>query len=135
MKLTVHKCRNSTANNNSCATQGEIDTLFNTYRNFYLSFTYTNPVINPNLPDYISYYIEGNDYAIFSDNIAAEAWVYYADYEIVSDNSIWPFSQMKTETGLIVEGKSTIRPYGAFDDSALATLYLAKSPNSLKYKR
>ena len=32
------------------------------------------------MPEYITYYIEGNDYAIFSDNIAAEAWVYYTDY-------------------------------------------------------
>lgn len=40
-----------------CAPQSDIDNIFNTYGNFYLNFNYINSVINPNQPNFISYYI------------------------------------------------------------------------------
>jgi hypothetical protein len=50
----------------------------------------------------MSYYIEGYDYVIFSDKVGAEAWVEFTDYTIISDSSIWPFSDITTKQGCIV---------------------------------
>jgi hypothetical protein len=69
-QINVYPCQNDTQNG-TCASQEEIDSLFSTYGNFYLTVNYVNPVINPNLQEYISYYIEGNDYVIFSETIGS----------------------------------------------------------------
>ena len=55
VKLSI--CKNST-NYNNCAPQTVIDDTLNQYPNFYFRIKFTNPVINPNQPDYIQYYVE-----------------------------------------------------------------------------
>jgi hypothetical protein len=70
VQINVFPCQNDTQNG-TCASQEEISNLFDTYGNFYLTINYVNPVINPNEQDYISYYIEGNDYVIFSETIGS----------------------------------------------------------------
>ena len=101
ISIAVHPCRNETGV--TCASQAKIDQLFQQYSNFYLTYNYINPVINPNSVQFMDYYLEGNDYIIFSDKIGAEAWVYFSDYSIVTDNSIWPYSDNLYKKGCIVQ--------------------------------
>ncbi len=115
--------------------QTAIDELMRNKTNFYLSLQYINPVINPNEPDYMSYYLEGNDYVIFSATQGSEAWFFFSDYQITTDNSIFPFSQNSEETGVLVEYKAINHPYTVSEYTGYANLYLAKSSNSLKYNR
>jgi hypothetical protein len=69
-QINVFPCKNQTSND-TCASQEEISNLFTAYGNFYMTVNYINPVINPNEQEYISYYIQGNDYVIFSETIAS----------------------------------------------------------------
>ena len=72
---------------------------------------YINPVINPNQQNVINYYLESNDYVIFSSQIGSEAWVYFSDYTINTDDSIWPYAHNSQKKGFIVEQKAINHPY------------------------
>lgn len=94
IKIEIYQCSNATSNT-TCATNEEIDQIFETYSNFYLTYFYINPVINPNKPDHLSYFLEGDDYTIFSRDVGCEATVFISDYTILTDESILPLEQNK----------------------------------------
>lgn len=129
--IEVFPCANKT----TCATQLEIRELFQTHGNFYLSLNYVNPVINPNSVNFMDYYLEGNDYIIFSDTVGSQAWVYFSDYSVITDNSIWPYLEGLYKNGCIVEQKAINHPYTVSSGVPYASVYLAKSENSLVYNR
>ena len=55
--VRIYPCSNSSQFDRPCHPQAVIDQLFHQYINFAVSFHYTNPVISPTKPDYISYYL------------------------------------------------------------------------------
>ena len=57
LSLKVESCKNSSLNNNKCATKEIIDATFLNYTNFFLKVNVVNPVINPNQPEHIKYYL------------------------------------------------------------------------------
>ena len=44
-----------------------------------------NPIINPNQPKHIDYYLENKNYLIFSRNQGAQMSIEFSDYKIDSD--------------------------------------------------
>lgn len=133
--LSVTPCTNSSIFDRDCAPQADIDNLIATYHNFYLTMNYINPVISPTQPDHISYYLEANDYVIFSDTVGAEAWVYFSDFVINTDDSIWPLESNIVEKGSIVENKAINHAFSVTPMTPYASIYMAKSVNLLSYTR
>ena len=132
--LGIYPCNNAT-NNNSCAPQKEIDRIFSQYGNFIVNMNYINPVINPNQPNFISHYVDGNDYILFSKDTGSQLWLRFSDYTINSDNSIWPFKTNSVKQGLIVEEKANTQNYKITPGKPLAAIYMAKSANSIVINR
>jgi hypothetical protein len=69
---------------------------------FYFTLYYSNPVINSDRKDYKSYYLEDENYVIFGDSMGSLTYVYFTDYTINTDNSIWPFENWVTDQGALV---------------------------------
>jgi len=96
---------------------------------------YINPVINPNQQNFISHYVDGYDYLMFSKDTASRYWIRFADYTINSDNSIWPFTDNSVKQGLIVEEKAGTQPYKVMPGLPFAQIFLSKSANSIVINR
>ena len=96
---------------------------------------YINPVINPNQPNFISHYVDGNDYILFSKDTGSQLWLRFSDYTINSDNSIWPFTTNSIKQGLIIEEKASSQPFKVAPGNAHAAIYMAKSTNSIVINR
>jgi hypothetical protein len=48
---------------------------------------------------------------IFGKDIGSETYVYFTDYTIKTDYSIWPFSDINTDSGCIVEDLAVNHPF------------------------
>lgn len=68
----------------------------------YFDFYFTNPQINPDKKDYKQYYLEDMTYAIFGSDLGSETFLYFTDYTVSTDYSIWPFSNIVEDKGLLV---------------------------------
>lgn len=71
---------------------------------------------------------------MFGATIGGEAFVYIADYQITTDNSIWPYSHEEIDKGILIEDKLTFHPYTTFR-STYASYLVVKSPTRYYYKR
>ena len=96
---------------------------------------YINPVINPNQPNFISHYVDANDYILFSKETGGEAWLRFSDFTINSDDSILPFTTNSVKQGLIVEEKLSSQPYKVTPGLPYAGIFLMKSANSIVINR
>jgi hypothetical protein len=93
--FTVSPCNNATDPNRPCASQAEIDQLFLDHGDwFYFTFYYINTIVNPDQPTYKSYYLEDTAYVIFGKQMGVESYLYFADFDIQTDYSIWPFESI-----------------------------------------
>ena len=79
--------------------------------------------------------MDSNDYIIFSKDTGSELWLRFSDYTINSDNSIWPFTDNSIKQGLIVEEKASSQSYKVGRAKPLASIFLAKSANSIVINR
>lgn len=60
----------------------------------YFTVYFSNTQINPDKKNYKQYYIEDSSYAIFGRNIGSESFLYFKDYTVSTDYSIWPFTNI-----------------------------------------
>lgn len=51
------------------------------------------------------------DYVIFSQTLGSEIYYLFSDYEITTDNSIWPFSSYTVDRGAVVPSKAKTISY------------------------
>lgn len=67
--VSIGQCHNDTnsTSGNECTSQQIIDDFW-LYPRKYYTFYYTNPVINPDKKEYMSYYLEDATYVIFGPN-------------------------------------------------------------------
>lgn len=99
-------------------------------------YLFSNPVINPGQTDYIDYYLESLSQAIFSETLGSDNLINYADYEIDTDNSIWPFASSTKDIGVIMDGNMQSRPLTKTISSyTYLRMMLFKSSTSLKINR
>ncbi len=61
-------------------------------------------------------------HAVFSTSISSDNMINYADYEVESDNSIWPFPSISTDDEIVLDG-------------ILASRSLTKTLNTTIYSR
>ena len=72
ISVSVKSCVNSSTNGNRCANQSDIDATLQTFTSFQLKFNFVNSVINPNEPNYLKYYLEDRNFALFSKRSGTE---------------------------------------------------------------
>jgi hypothetical protein len=136
--FTVAPCNNATDPSRPCASPDEITQLFADNNDwFYFTFYYINTIINPDQPTYKSYYLEDTAYVIFSPEMGVESYLYFSDFSIETDYSIWPFSATLDDHGFMALTRPTTHPYAisALNHANYVTFALAKSPNSIFFAR
>lgn len=102
--ITASACNNLTDPDRPCASPQEIQDLFTAYENyFYFDIYYTNTQINPDEKDYKKDYIEDESYAIFGSSLGSENFLYFTDYTVETDYSIWPYQHIVKDSGVFVE--------------------------------
>lgn len=110
--FTVLPCNNATDPSRTCQSQAAVDALFAANANsLYFTYYFINSVINADSVDYIDYYLEDKNYAVFGANIAVDASIEISDYTINSDNSILPFKRFQQDHGFFVKDKALMHPY------------------------
>ena len=136
--FTVAPCNNATDPNRPCASPEAITQMFaDNYDWFYFTFYYINTIVNPDQPEYKSYYLEDTAYVIFGAEMGVESYVYFSDVNIETDYSIWPFSSMYEEVGFMTQNQPTSHPYviNPINQASYVTFGIAKSPNSIFISR
>ena len=101
----------------------------------YFDFYFTNPQINPDKKDYKQYYLEDGSYIIFGRSLGSETFLYFTDYTVSTDYSIWPFEHVIEDKGAIVEENAINHPFQTNINSTYLTFNLVKSANSIIYTR
>lgn len=104
---------------------------------FYFTFYYVNTILNPDQPHYKSYYLEDTAYVTFGSQIGVESYLYVSDYDISTDFSIWPFSNIIQDKGFMTNSMSTSHPYSlsASTQANYVTFGIAKSSKSTIFNR
>jgi hypothetical protein len=135
MAFQVYPCNNATDPSRPCASQEEIDQVFADNSDyFYFTFYFINTVINPDNPVYKSYYLEDEVYVIFGKELGTETRLYFSDFTINTDYSIWPFSDDVTDIGFMAESLNTQHPYAITQPgTAYVGMYINKDARSLIY--
>lgn len=140
IEVSVNQCSNSSvdpANPRYCASNELIDEYFaNNSQKIYFTIYFVNPLINPDIAEFRTFYLEDSNYIIFSKTGGEEAQIMMEDYTITTDNSISPLSDYSEVTGGIV-GKNAIknRYEVSADNPNYCTFFIFKSPNSRQIER
>jgi hypothetical protein len=138
VEIQVRKCSNSSGFAVPCATPTEIDQLFANETNFYFTIYFINPLINADSENFLSYYLEDSNYIIFSATGGAECQLMMEDYTIDTDESILPFSTIRTDSGGIITKNCIKNRYwidSTAPDALYGTFFLFKSPISRSITR
>lgn len=85
LEISVSRCTNSSDFANPCASDSEIDQFFKVEQNFYYTAYFINPLINADNQEYLSYYLEDSNYAIFSATDGEECQLWMEDFTITTD--------------------------------------------------
>jgi hypothetical protein len=139
IRIRVAPCNNATDPNRLCASSEAIQQNFvdnNGY--FYFTLYFINTIINPDQPEYKTYYLEDNAYVTFGAELGSESYLYFSDYNIESDYSIWPFTSKQEDDGFMTHNLPTSHPYSIkpTDTNVYYVVFgIAKSPNSVFISR
>lgn len=83
----------------------------------------------------MNYYLDDMNYVVFGSTFGSENYLYFTDYTILTDNSIWPFKNIQKEAGTIVQQNSLNHPFQTTINDSFIKFYFAKSPDSIIYNR
>lgn len=67
--------------------------------------------------------------------MGSETFLYFTDYTVETDYSIWPYTNVVKDQGCIVEELAINHPFETNINGTYVTFNLAKSTNSLVYTR
>lgn len=138
LDISVRKCTNSSNFTYPCASEAEIDLFFQQEKNFFYTVYFINPLINADNQEFLSYYLEDSNYAIFSAIAGEECQLWMEDFKITTDQSIIPFADENEETGGIVT-KNCIKNRYTIDrndtEAVYSTIIIFKSPISKTIER
>ncbi len=85
LDISVRKCTNSSNFTYPCASEAEIDLFFQQEKNFFYTVYFINPLINADNQEFLSYYLEDSNYAIFSAIAGEECQLWMEDFKITTD--------------------------------------------------
>ena len=86
-----------------CASAEEMNNLWNMLGGYLtLNFNYLNTFLNPDQQIYKQQYFQGSQYVYIGPTLGSDITVQIADYEIITDQSIWPFTDNVVDNGLFI---------------------------------
>jgi hypothetical protein len=135
LEVSVRPCSNRSGEERECAEQGVIDDFLSENGNFFFTAYFLNPLINADQQNYLTYYLEDSNYIIFSTTGGEEAQIHIQDFTIETDQSILPYSQIKTEKGGMVTRNALKNRYTIASAESYCTFFFFKSPTSLAITR
>ena len=94
-----------------------------------------NTIINPNNIDYLDYYVNTDNYFIFSKQVSIHSELMISDYTINTDNSILPYEDSHTDKGFIFDKIIYHTLTNSKGYTSYATFIFTKSQTSLVYER
>ena len=101
-----------------------------------LNFYYLNTFLNPDQPNYKQQYFEGNSYAFFGPTLGSDISLEIADFEIITDESIWPFTNNVIDDGLFIPKGADLKYFPKNEDYwNYATIQITKSTDKYTYNR
>lgn len=133
----MNQCSNSSLDPRPCVSNELINEYFaNNSQKIFFTIYFVNPLINPEIAEFLTYYLEDSNYIIFSQTGGEEAQLMMEDYTITTDNSISPLSDFTEETGGII-GKNAIKNRFEIspDNTNYCTFFIFKSANSRQIDR
>jgi hypothetical protein len=134
--VRVTACHNETDPDRPCAPQADIEAQsFHGKGFYYFNIYYSNPMINADQKDFISYYVEDRTYVMFGDSVGTESFLYFSDYTVTTDSSIWPYTSTQQTAGAIVEEPPNTCSFQTTKNGPFVLFNLVKSPRSIVYTR
>jgi hypothetical protein len=82
----------------------------------------------------LNFYLEDNNYIIFTDKLGSEGILFTEEYKITTDESIWPFAENRVDSGGIVTQFALKNPY-EIEEDVYCFFSFFKSGNSQIYHR
>jgi len=101
---------------------------------FFFSFLYVNPLINPGDSNYLSYYLDDRNYMRFTTQLGTMSSGFVKDYSIITDVSLMPYSQTVEDDGVVITDLFQNIAYQVTNDN-YASFFLMKSSSSVAYQR
>lgn len=133
--MTISKCTAKNRDSRPCANQSTINSLFAERGQLFFVVSLLNPLINPSQTlQYITTYLEDNNFIIFDQNTSELAGIDISSYNIQTDKGVLFFSDYFEESGLIVNNPlRAMAKDQAFDN--YLTLYFQSSSERISYFR
>ena len=85
LEVAVKKCTNESDPSRPCADPSQIEAFFEDQKSFFFTIYFINPLINPTNEEYLTYYLEDNNYIIFTKSLGAEGVLFMEGYSITTD--------------------------------------------------
>jgi len=101
---------------------------------FFFSFLYVNPLINPGDSNYLDYFLEDRNYMRFTTQLGMMSSGFVKDYSIITDVSLMPYSQTVEDDGVVITDLFQNIAYQVTNDN-YASFFLMKSSSSVAYQR
>ena len=99
-----------------------------------MNFYYVNPIINGGEIKYLKYYVEDSNYFTFSASTGVTANIYFSEYTITTDHSIFPWKDTTEDKGAIKVDPTNSQKY-SLTNTEYANIFLRKSSSSLEINR
>lgn len=91
---------------------------------------FINPILNPSEKDYLSYYLEDNNFIYFNNQTAEDEYLFAEEYTINSDNSLFVFPSNHTDLGFEIPNlatKSSFIPLNTSNKTLYGSFNILKS--------
>jgi len=127
-RILVSKCTNSSIyGNTTCATSAEVDAFIASQQIVTANLYFVNPVINAGSKTYIDYYLEDANYFTFNTLNGVSANMYFSEYSITTDHSIFPWKDTSVDSGVIGTGIALGQSYAVSSNNQYAKIYIRKA--------
>ncbi len=92
-------------------------------------------MINAGDTDYLNYYLEDSNYFIFNTATGVNANLYFSEYHIETDHSIFPWKDTTDDQGALTTSSANIQTYSVTSNNQYAKLYLRKGSQKIDITR
>lgn len=99
INIKVKPCNSSASLGTICASQSQLDQIFGSKQSIEARIFMINPNVNPSTLNYIQYTFNYGNRLFFTKEEGSTGTIYVQDYQIETDESIFPITIKKTDTG------------------------------------
>ena len=68
-----------------------------------MNFYFINKLLNPTLLEPISEFFDDKNYVMINQQYAIDTNLFIREYEVETDESLWPWTNISTEKGLFLD--------------------------------